>query len=270
MNTFLMWANKGERKPKVQGKATAQAAALTIYDFSRMAKSGRGRFYIVDAETAEAARKVIHAWDKESGRGIDVPVGETKFDGGGKITAIGARANQALEGAGVAISKWDERLAKQGKVTWAQSRALPNPRGGRTTMKIRRRRRNLTRKQVKASRKYKRGQRKARLRHLKRAKARGWGGPGKIKKVKRHARYWAANGRRKKNPRRRRNPGTSLAELDQQYSALARKHREMEARGEKVPLDSLLKLRDIANARLSAARIVFSTVSVKKNPRRRR
>lgn len=126
IKTMLLWTRKGCRKPKMQGTATAVCSAATIEQFRKMARAGEGRFWLVDARTAEEARRIIAAHVRGSlrvkeGRNSAAFIAVTDE---GRTVALGRLAVAALGGAREACEKWDERIRRQGKVTERQSKAL--------------------------------------------------------------------------------------------------------------------------------------------------
>jgi len=120
MKTLLLWTAKGCRKPKMIGTATAVCSTATIHDMRRAATAGRGRLWIVDADTAADARDQI-ARHKAGEDGI---AAMTAVLDDGRTVAIGMRAVLAIGGANESRRNWDARIARQGRVTEDQSRAL--------------------------------------------------------------------------------------------------------------------------------------------------
>jgi len=119
MKTLILWKPKRCRIYKVQGTATAECSAIRIRDFQRMAEEGKGTVAIVDAESADDARRIIQ--EHESGQS-DPAIGLVKADG--RILALGSNAVLAIAGAAHAIANWQSRIDSQGKVSRNQSRAL--------------------------------------------------------------------------------------------------------------------------------------------------
>ena len=117
MKSIMLWVNKGARKPKQVGLATASGSALAIYDFTRMAAAQKGVFWIVDADNVNHARKIIQSYKQ----GADLPAVSNYND---RVIAIGETAVRALQGAGRSILKWEERRLSQGAVSRRQSSAL--------------------------------------------------------------------------------------------------------------------------------------------------
>ncbi len=119
MKTLLLWTAKGCRKPKVQGTATAAGSAATIHTMRRSAGDGRGRLWVVDAATAAEARELI----ARHRAGESVAAMSAVVDDG-RTVALGTQAVLAIGGANEAMRHWDARLARQGRVTVEQSKAL--------------------------------------------------------------------------------------------------------------------------------------------------
>jgi hypothetical protein len=120
MKTLLLWTAKGCRKPKVQGTATAAGSAATIHTMRRSATDGRGRLWIVDAATAAEARELIarHKAGEDGVAAMSAVVDD------GRTVALGTQAVLAIGGANESLRHWDARLARQGRVTVEQTRAL--------------------------------------------------------------------------------------------------------------------------------------------------
>lgn len=127
MKTMIFWLRKGSRKPKMVGLATADCSVLTISDFSRMAREGKGRLFVIDGPNAAHGRRMI-----ASHRAGDKPdIGAAAMTAnleGGRVVAIGAIACQAIAGAAEGARNWDARLARDGGVKIRDTRAI----GGRS------------------------------------------------------------------------------------------------------------------------------------------
>jgi hypothetical protein len=121
--TIIFWIKKGCRKPKQLGLATAVCSVNTIDDMSKAAREGRGKLFIVEAATADAGRKTIAAFRAGESTGAGVV---SVIEGPDRIVAIGLKACAAIAGASSGKRNWDARLARQGRVTENQSRALDN------------------------------------------------------------------------------------------------------------------------------------------------
>jgi len=114
MKTVLFWLPKGCRKPKMQGLATAVCSAATIQVFRRMALDGKGKFFIVDCETAAQGRDIIKS--RKAGMVANLDDGNT--------IVLGVTAVLAINGANESCANWDSRIAQNGKVSERESRAL--------------------------------------------------------------------------------------------------------------------------------------------------
>jgi|TARA_Y100000310_G_C20642164_1_gene794597 hypothetical protein len=123
MKTMLFWLRKRSRKPKMVGLATAAGSVLAISDYAAMAVRGDGRFFIVDAPTAAHGRRIIAAHRSEQAQDIG-RAGLVFSSHDGRIVALGVNAIAAMSGAVEGVAMWDARIAGQGRVTVAQSRAL--------------------------------------------------------------------------------------------------------------------------------------------------
>ena len=148
MKTMIFWLRKGSRKPKMVGLATANCSVLTISDFSRMAREGKGRLFVVDGPNAAHGRRMIARRELQlldtylrfQARANRVPIhraGDKPDIGaaamtanleGGRVVAIGAIACQAIAGAAEGARNWDARLARDGSVKIRDTRAI----GGRS------------------------------------------------------------------------------------------------------------------------------------------
>ena len=128
MKTLIMWRRRRSRTFKMWGTATATCSVLTINDAWRMAANGAGTLAIVDAPTAEHARRLIAAvYRDKSVRTGTIDIGAPGVVGqhlDGRVITIGPRAALALAGASEAIRHWDARIRRDGKVRIADSRAL--------------------------------------------------------------------------------------------------------------------------------------------------
>jgi hypothetical protein len=123
MKTLILWRRKRARTFKQWGTATADGSACTIRAGWNMAERGDGTLAIVDAPTAEHARRAITAHLAKQRQHIGAPdVSGTYCDG--RVIAIGAQAVLAIAGASEAIRHWDARLARDGKVRIADTSAL--------------------------------------------------------------------------------------------------------------------------------------------------
>ena len=140
---MIMWLEKGCRKPRYQGTATANCSAATIHQFATMAREGKGRLAIIQGYSTADARKILDAYKAErytmirkcyqslaakAGVDLDSPpyCGLTQMGVGsdGRITLIGPDAIRAWEGHFGSCAAWGRRIAAQGRVTVNQSRAL--------------------------------------------------------------------------------------------------------------------------------------------------
>ena len=128
--TFIMWRRKRSRTFKTQGLATAVCSAASVSTFWRMAQAGEGTLAIVDAPTADHARRIIAAHLTKQQQDIGKP-GITGQHGPNVIT-LGTNAMLAIAGASEAVRHWDARLARDGRVREADTRAL-GPRSARST-----------------------------------------------------------------------------------------------------------------------------------------
>lgn len=70
MKTIIFFTRKRARTPKLQGLATAAGSASVIRELCRLAKSGKGRVYLVDAPTAEHGRRRIAVF--RAGERLDI------------------------------------------------------------------------------------------------------------------------------------------------------------------------------------------------------
>ena len=123
MKTMIMWRRKRARTFKMWGTATAVCSAATINTAWRMAANGEGTLAIVDAPTAEHARRAIRAFQAQQRPDIGAPA-MTGVHCDGRVITIGANAALAVAGASEAIRHWDTRLARDGRVRVADTRAL--------------------------------------------------------------------------------------------------------------------------------------------------
>ena len=128
MKTLILWKRKRARTFKQWGTATADCSVLTISSGWRMAAAGEGTMAIVDAPTAEHARRLIAAVCKDgSVRTGTVDIGAPGMVGqhlDGRVITIGPGAALAVAGASEGVRHWDARLARDGKVSIADTRAL--------------------------------------------------------------------------------------------------------------------------------------------------
>jgi hypothetical protein len=140
---MILWIEKGCRKPRAQGTATANCSAATIHQFATMAREGKGRLFIVQAYSAADARRVIQVYRagqhdairscyqalaRKAGVDLlDAPYWDlTQMEVGsdGSIVLIGPDAVRAWAGHHEACGRWEDRIQRQGRVTVDQSRAL--------------------------------------------------------------------------------------------------------------------------------------------------
>lgn len=121
--TMIFWVRKGARKPMMQGLASAECSVLRIHDFTRMAARGDGRLYIVDGPNAAHGRRRIAAYRANQAQDIGGP-GMTASLHDGRVVAIGVNACRAIAGATEGARNWDARLARDGRVRIADTRAL--------------------------------------------------------------------------------------------------------------------------------------------------
>ena len=119
MKTMLFWCPKGCRKAKMQGLATAASSAATIRWMRTAALERRGRAWIVEASSAAEGRGLIKA--HKAGESIAAMVAVLDD---GRTVAIGTSAVVAIGGANESLRNWDARIARQGRVTIEQSKAL--------------------------------------------------------------------------------------------------------------------------------------------------
>ena len=120
---IIYWLPKRCRKPKQVGLATAVCSAATIHQLATSAIDGNGRLYIVEAQNAEYGRQLIRSSIASERPEIGAPAMKTVL-ADGRIVAIGTNACLALAGAADSIRKWDSRIARRGRVTQDESRAL--------------------------------------------------------------------------------------------------------------------------------------------------
>ena len=120
---IIFWLSKRCRKPKQLGLATAVGSAAIIHSLANRAVQGEGRLYIVEARNAEYGRQLISASKGGQSAEIGAPAMKTVL-ADGRIVAIGMSACLAIAGAADAIQNWDARIAKRGRVTEDESRAL--------------------------------------------------------------------------------------------------------------------------------------------------
>lgn len=123
MKTLIMWKRKRSRTFKAWGLATASSSAVTIFNAWKMAAAGEGTLAIVDAPTAEHARRLLASHLSGQHPDIGRP-GVTAQYLDGRAMAIGPHAVLAIAGASEAVRRWDARLARDGKVKVADTRAL--------------------------------------------------------------------------------------------------------------------------------------------------
>jgi hypothetical protein len=123
MKTLIMWKRKRARTFKMWGTATADCSACTINSAWRMAANGEGTLAIVDAPTAEHARRLLAAHLSGQRADLGAP-GVVGHHCDGRVITIGGNAALAIAGASEAIRHWDSRLARDGKVRVADTRAL--------------------------------------------------------------------------------------------------------------------------------------------------
>ncbi len=121
IKTIVFWLEKGCRKPKQAGLATAPDSVHLIDEYCRMAREGRGRLFIVDAHTASEGREHIASWRKKES--TPHAIGSVIL-GPDRIVALGMNACAAIAGAAAGKRAWDARLARQGIVKIDQTRAL--------------------------------------------------------------------------------------------------------------------------------------------------
>ncbi len=88
-----------------------------------MAAEGQGTLAIVDAPTAEHARRALAAVSNKLVQHIGGP-GVVGHHCDGRVITIGAQAALAIAGASESIRHWDARLQRDGKVRIADTRAL--------------------------------------------------------------------------------------------------------------------------------------------------
>lgn len=119
MKTLLMLIHPGCKLPKQNGTATSTGSALKIRDMRNYAVNDNAKFFIVDADSAEHARALIRDY-----RDSKLPPESIHTYDNEHTICIGTTANEAIAGSNSSISAWDTRLAKQGKVTMQQSKAL--------------------------------------------------------------------------------------------------------------------------------------------------
>ena len=120
---IIFWLSKRCRKPKQLGLATAVGSAALIHSLANRAVEGDGRLYIVEARNAEYGRQLISASMGVQRPEIGAPAMKTVL-ADGRIVAIGTNACLALAGAADSIRHWDARIARRGRVTEDESRAL--------------------------------------------------------------------------------------------------------------------------------------------------
>lgn len=126
MKTLILWRRKRARTFKVWGTATADMSACTIREAWRMAAKGDGALAIVDAPTAEHARRAIAAYYAKQQPEIGAP-GVTGVHLDGRVITLGPQAALALAGASEAIRHWDAAPASR----WARAHCR-HPRAGRS------------------------------------------------------------------------------------------------------------------------------------------
>jgi hypothetical protein len=128
MKTLILWKRKRARTFKQWGTATADCSVLTIGNGWRKAARGEGTLAIVDAPTAEHARRLIAAvYQDRTVRTGAVDIGAPGIVGqhlDGRVITIGANAALALAGASEGARNWDKRIARDGRVRVADTRAL--------------------------------------------------------------------------------------------------------------------------------------------------
>jgi hypothetical protein len=123
MKTLIMWRRKRSRTFKMWGLATADCSACTIREGWRMAARGDGTLAIVDAPTAEHARRAIAAHLRDQRPDIG-GAGVVGVHCDGRVITLGPQAALAIAGASEAIRHWDARLHRDGKVRVADTSAL--------------------------------------------------------------------------------------------------------------------------------------------------
>jgi hypothetical protein len=123
MKTIIFFTRTRARTPEMQGLATPAGSASVIRELCRLARSGKGRVYLVDAPTAEHGRRRIAAF--LGGQQPDIGTSPmTAVLDNGRVVAIGANACLALAGASEAIRHWDARLRRDGRVKVQDTIAL--------------------------------------------------------------------------------------------------------------------------------------------------
>jgi hypothetical protein len=125
MKTIILWRRKRARTFKQVGTATADGSAANIASLWRMAQKGDGALAIVDAPTAEHARRAIAAHLCKAKMDIGKP-GITGSHGDDRVITLGANAALAIAGASEACRHWDARLARDGRVRVQDTKALGN------------------------------------------------------------------------------------------------------------------------------------------------
>ena len=120
---IIFWLPKRCRKPKQVGLATAVCSAATLHQLATSAIQGNGRLFIVEAPNAAYGRQLISAHSGAQELEIGAPGMKTVL-ADGRIVAIGTSGCLALAGAADSIRNWDSRVARRGRVTQAESRAL--------------------------------------------------------------------------------------------------------------------------------------------------
>src|SRR5215510_13698903 len=123
MKTIILWRRKRARTFKQVGTATAVCSAANIAGFWKSAHQGEGTLAIVDAPTAEHARRMIAAHLAKTKMDIGKP-GVTGNHGGDRVITLGPMAALAIAGASEACRHWDARLARDGRVRIQDTRAL--------------------------------------------------------------------------------------------------------------------------------------------------
>ena len=123
MKTIILWRRRRARTFKQVGTATAVCSAANIAGFWNAAHKGEGTLAIVDAPTAERARRMIAAHLSKAKMDIGKP-GVTGNHGGDRVITLGALAALAIAGASEACRNWDARLIRDGRVRVQDTKAL--------------------------------------------------------------------------------------------------------------------------------------------------
>lgn len=117
MKTIMLYTRSGCRKPKQCGLATASFAGMTIRDYRSLAARGDGKFWIVEADNVDEARKIIL-----QGNYSDNPRWKS-FDNGNTRT-YGDTSHNAIEGSQRVINDWNKNLQQYGRVPRSKTYAL--------------------------------------------------------------------------------------------------------------------------------------------------